>query len=331
MIKCFRRKKLFIREVFPMNNSITQKMKFKQSVIKYSFKYSVAKAAEKFDVSSRTIYRWIQRYDGTIESLRDHSHRPKHHPNQHTESEIKLIKDFKKNNKDTGLVVLWIKLRKAGYTRTIQGLYHVMVRLGIYQKAPSKRKKPQAPAVPIATYPGERVQIDVKYVPRECMSKELRELGEKYYQYTAIDEYTRLRYTYFCKEHNTYESTVFVNRLIRYFPFKIKLIQTDNGFEFTNRFSWHAFTKDKLTMFEKRLKELKIEHNLIRPHTPTQNGKVERSHRKDQERFYYKRVFVSLEDLKEKGKRWLIEYNNFPMRPLNWMSPKEKLLEYMAN
>ena len=62
----------------------------------------------------------------------------------------------------------------------------------------------------------------------------------------------------------------------------------------------------------------------------TQNGKVERSHRKDQERFYYKRVFVNLEDLKEKGKRWLIEYNNFPMRPLKWMSPKEKLLEYMA-
>lgn len=314
-----------------MKNSITQKMQYKQSVIKYSFKYSVAKAAEKFDISSRTIYRWIERYDGTIESLRDRSRRPKHHPNEHTESEIKLIKDFKKNNKDTGLVVLWVKLRRAGYTRTIQGLYHAMVRLGIYQKAPSKRKKAQAPSVPIATYPGERVQIDVKYVPRECMSKELRELGEKYYQYTAIDEYTRLRYTYFCKEHNTYESTVFVNRLIKYFPFKIKLIQTDNGFEFTNRLSWHAFNKDKQTMFEKRLKELKIEHSLIRPHTPTQNGKVERSHRKDQERFYYRRVFVSLEDLKEKGKRWLIEYNNFPMRPLKWMSPKEKLLEYMAN
>ena len=37
-----------------------------------------------------------------------------------------------------------------------------------------------------------------------------------------------------------------------------------------------------------------------------------------------------IEDLREKGKRWLIEYNNFPMRPLKWMSPKEKLLEYMA-
>ena len=313
-----------------MKNSITQKMKYKQSVIKFSLEYGVSKTAIRFDINRRTIYRWIKQYDGTIESLRDKSHRPKHHPNEHTEEEIKLIKDYKRNNKETGLVVLWVKLRGAGYKRTIQGLYHVMRRLGIYEKAPSKAKKTQAPEVPIAKYPGERVQIDVKYVPKECMSKELQELGEKYYQYTAIDEYTRLRYTYYCKEHTTYESTKFVNRLIRYFPFKIKLIQTDNGFEFTNRLSWNGFNKNKKTMFEKRLKELKIEHRLIRPHTPTQNGKVERSHRKDQERFYYKRVFVNLEDLKEKGKRWLIEYNNFPMRPLKWMSPKEKLLEYMA-
>ena len=313
-----------------MNNSITQKLKYKQSVIKFSFKYGVSKTEKEFKVNRRTIYRWIKRYDGTLESLKDHSRRPKHHPNEHTEEEIKMIKDFKSNNKDTGLVIFWIKLRRAGYTRTIQGLYHKMIQLGIYKKTPSKKKKTQAPTVPIATYPGERVQIDVKYVPRECMSKELREAGEKYYQYTAIDEYSRLRYTYFCKEHNTYESTVFVNKLINYFPFKIKLIQTDNGFEFTNRLTWNANYRDKLTMFEKRLKELKIEHSLIRPHTPTQNGKVERSHRKDQEIFYYKRVFLNLEDLREKGRRWLREYNNFPMRPLKWMSPMEKLLEYQG-
>ena len=313
-----------------MSNSITQKLKYKQSVIKFSFKYGVSKASEEFNVNKRTIYRWIKRYDGTIESLKDKSHRPKHHPNEHTYEEIKMIKNYKNNNKETGLVVLWVKLKKAGYTRTIQGLYHVMVRLGIYKKTPSKRKHVQLPEVPIAKYPGERVQIDVKYVPQECMSKKLKSIGERYYQYTAIDEYTRLRYTYFCKEHNTYESTVFLNRLIKYFPFNIELIQTDNGFEFTNKLNWNAFNRNKLTMFEKRLKELKIKHNLIRPHTPTQNGKVERSHRKDQERFYYKRVFLSLEDLREKGKRWLREYNNFPMRPLNWMSPIEKLREYQA-
>ena len=313
-----------------MNNSITQRLKYKQSVVKFSMKFGVSKASEEFNINRRTIYRWIKRYDGSLDSLKDKSRKPKHHPNEHTKEEIKMIRNYKNNNKETGLVVLWVKLREAGYRRTIQGLYHVMVRLGIYKKAPSKRKHMQPPEVPIAKYPGERVQVDVKYVPRECMSKELKEIGEKYYQYTAIDEYTRLRYTYFCKEHTTYESTVFLNKLIKYFPFRIELIQTDNGFEFTNKLNWNGFYRNKKTMFEKRLEELKITYSLIRPHTPTQNGKVERSHRKDQERFYYKKIFSSLEDLKERGSRWLREYNNFPMRPLNWMSPIEKLREYQG-
>ena len=84
---------------------------------------------------------------------------------------------------------------------------------------------------------------------------------------------------------------------------------------------------DNLIDAEKKLEELGIEHSLIRPHTPTQNGKVERSHRKDQEYFYHNNIFISLEDLREKGKRWRIEYNNFPMRPLGWLSPNEKLAE----
>ena len=240
------------------------------------------------------------------------------------------LKDYKKNNKETGLVVLWVKLRAVGYTRTIQGLYHVMRKLGIYEKMPSKAKKTRAPEVPIAKYPGERVQIDVKYVPYNCMSKELREMGVKYYQYTAIDEYTRIRYTYFTEEHSTYESTKFLEKVIKYYPFKIELIQTDNGAEFTNRLSWRPAEKNKDTMFEKKIKELGIKYSLIRPHTPTQNGKVERSHRTDQERFYYKNVFMSLKDLREKGKKWRIEYNNFPISTLGWLSPNQKLAEYLV-
>ena len=243
-----------------MSNIITQKLKYKQSVIKYSYKYGVKEASKRYKENRRTIYRWRKRYDGTLESLKDHSRKPHHHPNEHTQEEIKMIKNYKNNNKETGLVVFWVKLRKNGYKRTIQGLYHVMRKLGIYKKVPSKRKHTQPPEVPIARYPGERVQIDVKFVPMECLTKELKEQGERYYQYTAIDEYTRLRYTYFCKEHTTYESAKFVDRLVKYFPFKIKLIQTDNGFEFTNRLSWNRSSRNIETLFEKRLREMEIKY-----------------------------------------------------------------------
>src|SRR5574344_2789828 len=123
-----------------MSNSITQKAKYKQSVVKFSYKYGVKQASIKFNEWPKTIYRWRKRYDGTAKSMEDYSRRPHHHPNEHTAEEIKLIRNYKANNKTTGLVVLWVKLRKAGYKRTIQGLFHVMQRIGIYEKTPSKKK-----------------------------------------------------------------------------------------------------------------------------------------------------------------------------------------------
>lgn len=310
-------------------NSITQRMKYKQSVVKFSFKFGVRKASIKFNECERTIYRWRKRYDGSVESLADISRKPHHHPKEHTTEEIELIKKYKANNRKTGLVVLWVKLRRAGYSRTVQGLYGVMRRLGIYEKAPSKKKESEPIEWEEITYPGQKVQIDVKYVPRKCMSVDLQRERIRYYQYTAIDEYTRKRIIWHVEEQSTYTSSEFVKKVIRGFPFKIKCIQTDNGFEFTNRLNWQSFDRNKKTLFEKTLEENGIEHKLIKPHTPKQNGKVERSHRKDQERFYYDKIFYSLEDLRNRAKYWIQEYNNFPMRPLGWLSPNEKLAEYM--
>jgi len=313
-----------------MNKSITQKMKYKQSVIKFSYKYGVKKASIKYNEWPKTIYRWRKQYDGSVESLRDKSRRPHHHPNEHTKEEIKLIKDYKRNNKETGLVILWVKLRKTGYRRTVQGLYHVLQRLGIYEKAPRKAKKQENIEIIPVTYPGEKVQIDVKYVPTACLTEELQEKGEKYYQYTAIDEYTRIRYTWFTNEHSTYMSSEFIKRAVKYFKFKIETVQTDNGMEFTNRLNWNNALRKKKTIFEITLEELGIKYRNIKSYTPKENGKVERSHRKDQERFYYGRIFYSLEDLRNRGAEWRKEYNNFPMRPLGWLSPNEFLKRYKS-
>ena len=203
-----------------------------------------------------------------------------------------------------------------------------MQRLGIYKKTPRKKKEYEPKPYQQMTHTGERIQIDEKYVTRKCMSKELKELGEKYYQYTAIDEYTRQRVLWASKEHNTYESARFLEVVIKKFKYKIECVQTDNGFEFTNRLN--AQNNNKKTMFENKLEELGIRHKLIKPRTPRHNGKVERSHRKDQERFYYDRVFISFEDFKEKLRHWNREYNKFTMKPLGWKKKKKKYIEYQA-
>ena len=309
-------------------NNITQIIEYRKSVIKYAKNKGIPKALEEFNVSRATIYRWIKKFDGTNKSLLDKSRRPHSHPNQHTEEELRNIKNYKAKNKKKGLVMLWLKLReKTGYSRSIVSLYRAMIRLGIYKKTPSKKKQSENRKYKQATYPGEKIQVDVKYVPINCMLNEDKENDIRYYQYTAIDEYSRQRVVMATKEHSTYESAKFVKLIIKKFKFNIETVQTDNGLEFTNRLSYKADRNTK-TFFEKELELNNIKHKLIKPRTPKQNGKVERSHRKDQENLYYEQKFLNFEDFKRKLSRWIREYNNTGMKPLNWKSPNQILEEY---
>lgn len=140
-------------------------------------------------------------------------------------------------------------------------------------------------------YPGQRVQIDVKVVPRSCIA----DAQFKLYQYTAIDEYSRYRVLGAYIEQRTCSSADFLGRVVAAFRrkgVKEEYVQTENGFEFTNRFS--NSKRDRPTLFETTAAELGIRHKRIRPYTPRHNGKVERSHREDQKRFYDSRRFWSL-------------------------------------
>ena len=123
------------------------------------------------------------------------------------------------------------------------------------------------------TYPGQRVQVDVKVVPRRCIADpELR-----LFQYTAIDEFTRLRFLAAYPEQSTYSSADFLKKLAKWYArrgIRVECVQTDNGFEFTNRFS--NSKRDLPTLFEATAEKLGIRHKLIRPYTPRHNGKVER-------------------------------------------------------
>ena len=304
-------------------NKITQTMLYRQSLIRYAEKHGVTKAAIRYNTNRQYIYRWLNRYDGTLQSLADRSHRPHSHPNQHTEAELKLIRDMRRRNPNTGLVVFWVKLRKRGYTRSISGLYRVLTRSGqMAVKLPNPKYVPKP--YEQMQYPGQRIQIDVKYVPSVCLVGEAK--GQKFYQYTAIDEYSRFRILEAFEEHSTYSSAEFIKHIVKAFPYAIECVQTDNGLEFTNRLNSNGTKKQ--TLFEKTLHDLGIQHKLIKPFTPRHNGKVERSHRKDNEEFYASHSFYSFLDFKAQLEKRQRQYNNFPMRPLNWRSPKQVLFAF---
>lgn len=307
--------------------TITQDMRYRLSLLKYADKYGVTKAAIKYKTNRQYIYRWKKRFDGSMESLRDRSRRPHHHPNQHTPEEIKLIADMRRRNPHAGLVIFWVKLMQRGYSRSMTGLYRFLKKQGFMAVHPPNPKYIPKPYEQMV-YPGQRVQVDVKFVPSACL-KNSKVIGKKFFQYTAIDEYSRWRFVEAFEEQNTYSSAQFVDLLVKAFPFPIECIQTDNGTEFTNRFTSH---KDKPTLFQVHLEQHGIQHKLIRPYTPRHNGKVERSHRKDNERFYATHQFYSFEDfakqLKEYNRK---DYNHFPMRPLGWKTPNQVRKDYLAS
>ena len=262
------------------------------------------------------------------ESIMDKSHRPRSkHPNSHTNQEIRWIRNYVRRNPRITLCELWIKLkREKGYKRTITALYRVMRRLdikfykGMNIKNTSKKKHNKKYETPKNV--GEKGQMDVKYVPNECKSPQIQE-DKRFYQYTYIDEATRERYLYWYEEHTPTNTVDFVRRVIEYFGYKPKEIQTDNGIEFT----YNKADIKKEHPLERILKELGIKHHKIQPRTPEHNGKVERSHMNDNERFYSYLKFYSLEDLREQGKRYLKRSNNIPMAVLKYLTPQEKRAE----
>ena len=307
-----------------MSNSITQDMKYRQSLMKYAEKYGVSRASRKYNKGRSCIYFWRNRWDGTVESLGCQSRRPHSHPRQHTDEELKLIRDMRRRNPKLGLTELWYRLKKRGYSRTVESLFRCMRREGLIKPTTVEKGRQSKPYEKM-THPGERVQIDVKVVPRRCIAdKELR-----LYQYTAIDEYSRCRILGAYPEQSTYSSADFLRRVVRAFSrkgIKVECVQTDNGFEFTNRFS--NSKKDIPSLFEVTAAELKIKHKLIKPYTPRHNGKVERSHREDQRLFYDIRSFYSLDDFGGQLAAHQSRTNNRPMRPLKWLSPKEVLSSF---
>ena len=239
----------------------------------------------------------------------------------------KQIKNsFKKCYARYGWDGVYDDLIRKGYTRSFSGMVYAAKRLGLKEQKATKNKSRVHRRYPELLEPGEKVQIDVKEVPYNCLRGKFLRDEKHLYQWTAIDECTRMRFVYGFEEHTPENSVRFLAMLIKVFPFKIKTIQTDNGTEFTYKF----ISDDKICPFDKALTKLGINHKLIPPRTPWHNGKVERSHRNDQRYFYDWETFKSVEELNDKLAKHLIWSNNKSMRTLGRKSPVQLLQEKQA-
>ena len=299
-------------------------MRFRQRLCEYALKYGVTKAARKYQTNRQFVYRQLKKYDGNVRSLALRSRKPKHSPNAHTEEELTLIRRMLKRNGIYGLAEVYVRCCSRGYTRSFGSMCRQIRKKG-YRKPVIHRKSYTNYNRMDGEYPGHKVQIDIKYVPMECIRFPC--YGQQYYQITAIDEYSRRRVLKIVKEKSTYETGEFLRNLETKMGFPIRIIQVDNGSEFVN----DENKTEKKGRFQRIAESLGMQIRRTRPYSPWQNGKVERSHREDGKILYGRKVFTSEKELRKQVQKHEDRYNRTAKISLKFKSPDQMVTEYFSN
>jgi len=289
----------------------------------------VAQQAKLVDVvrvcpySKRSLERWLSNYhQHGAKGLVPKSTSPKTNPN---ETPIWIKERIIEKRKETRLCAqkLHWRLSKEGLDVPVRTIGKIIKQEGLTRKYRVRRIKYKY--IKATRQPGEMIEIDIKYVPGRIKNR-------RYYQYTAIDLASRWRYLRIFEEQSNYHSIVFLEDVINRFGHQIQSVKTDNGFVFTNRYNGTYKREDlsprRLHGFDACCAKYNIIHYLIAPGKPAQNGTVERSHREDQEKFYERNTFRTVQSLQRKIRLWNNEYNNLEHCGLDGKTPLEFLAEY---
>lgn len=267
--------------------------RFKYVVLDYAKHVGVTKTCREFEVPRSTFYRWKARFEEEGPSgLYPRKSIPKNHPKRTPAEVVEKILHIRKEFKLGPMRIKYYLDRYHGISISESTVYRVLRanKVNHLPKTASRR------AIHTKRYsknvPGHHVQVDVKFLKlKDADGKPV-----KRFQYTAIDDATRIRALQIYPKHNQDCAIKFIDYVIEKFPFRISMVRTDRGHEFQVRFHCHV-------------EDLGIQHVYIKPRSPQLNGKVERSHLTDQREFYQLLTYTDDVDLNSKLEAWESFYN----------------------
>lgn len=288
---------------------------------------SIPKVARISGYHDDTIYLWKGRYlRYGIDGLVDKSRANHDHPNEYPEEIKEKIRFLRKEGKGIGPEIIRIRLEKRyGLKVSRSGIANFLKKEVLINEKISRRIKNKKERIKKCKIhePGELLQVDVKYAFKSYADY-------WFYQYSSIDYLTGLVYGTIYEIQSNLEGVLFVNSAIKFYPFKIKGIQTDNHSTFTNRYTGYEKSinplNPKIHCFDLNCLNHGITHYLIDKGKPAQNGKVERFHRTCEQDFYQKEVLKDLNSARKKFRDFLHYYNNEREHlGLDGLTPLEKL------
>lgn len=273
-------------------------------------------ACEIFGIKKSTFYKWKKQFEENGEKgLERKKPIANTFPSQIQPEVVKKVLDLREEHKLGTWRIKWYLERYHDICISESSVFRILKR---NNTEPLDRKTTRR-AMHTISYekdtPGHHVQVDVKFLIFVTKSGS----KVKRYQYTAIDDATRIRALKIYDKHNQNSSIEFINYVRDKFPFRINTIQTDNGHEFQSKFHWHV-------------QDLGMRHRFIKAGTPQLNGKVERSHLTDKKEFYQLLTYTDDVDLNEKLKEWEHFYNfSRPHGSISGKTPYESLKSKLKN
>ena len=253
----------------------------------------VSKTCRYFGVGRASFYRWRHALRTQGEAgLANKRSVPHNHPNKTPTEVAEKVLHLRRKYHLGPQRIVWYLERYHGLRISDAGVYRILKRNGLNRLPRGTRVRKIHTMRYNKQVPGHHIQMDVKFLSFIGKS------GEKVrrFQFTAIDDATRVRALKIYDRHTQANAIDFVDYVIGKFPFRIKEIRTDNGHEFQARFHWHVEDKG-------------IRHAYIKPSSPQLNGKVERSHRSDSQEFYQLLTYKGDVDLEAKLAEWERFYN----------------------
>lgn len=280
------------------------RVKQRLAVVTYAEEHGVQPASRHFGLHRHTVTDWRERWLGNGPDGLVPRYPPRRRRRRLNDGIIALIRQARTEHR-FGAVRAQIWLARVHNIRTTsRTIQRVFRDLGLPYLSKTPRRRPKQLKLFEKDEPGDSVQVDVKVVMRGRL---------KWFQYTAIDDCTRVRVLRLYRRQNQRSSLAFLHELLEAFPFPIRKIQVDNGTEFSLEFA--------LTC-----QELGVRVRYIKPRHPQQNGKVERSHRIDQEEFWGRYTGTDFAAATRDLAGWQHQYNHdrFSMA-LRGSTPMEKL------
>jgi transposase InsO family protein len=253
----------------------------------------VAKTCRYFGIGRASFYRWktvlLKHGEAALARQKPIPKNPKNRtPPEIAEKVLHLRQTYHLGP----IRIVWYLARYHDIKISGAGVYRILRRNGLSRLPRGTRLRKVHTTRYQQQVPGHQIQVDVKFLTFQGKSGK----SIKRYQYTAIDDATRIRALKIFSRHTQANAIAFIDYVIKSFPFRIREVRTDNGHEFQAKFHWHV-------------EDQGIRHAYIKPRSPQLNGKVERSHRTDDEEFYQLLTYKDDVDLEQKLAHWERFYN----------------------